>query len=360
MKKQKKSIKIKPNYQKSIPNLVSSLMKFKGIKHSYKPLYLNIKTKKIILLLIDGMGTAIIKKHAKNTILDKKLKTSLTSVFPSTTASAMTTFEYGYPPQQTGLTGWFMHIKELGGEVTILPFVSRIGSPFFTVEKDEFIGMKSLDKNLGVKVLYPDHIPDIGDDYSSIPQMFKKIKKHNKKNDFVVAYTDVVDDEAHETGPYSRKVKEIIQDLAKRVEKLKLKDTTIIISADHGLQKAKKCIFLNDYPKIYDCLSNPLSGEPRLAYAYVYPSKEKQFLRECKKLKKYFDVYKSKKFLDENYFGLGKPHPKLKERIGDYILMPKDGIIVKDLLFNQPRKFSKGNHGGLSKEEMEIPLIIID
>ena len=48
------------------------------------------------------------------TILSENLIGSMTSVFPATTASAITTFATGLAPQQHAFTGWFMFLKEIG------------------------------------------------------------------------------------------------------------------------------------------------------------------------------------------------------------------------------------------------------
>ena len=66
------------------------------------------------------------------------------------------------------------------------------------------------------------------------------------------------------------------------------------------------------------------------------------------------------KFNGKNYFGLGKPHPQLAQRIGDYVLLMKENYIIKDFLLGEEEHFSIGNHGGLSEDEMYVPLIRVD
>ena len=46
-----------------------------------------------------------------------------TAANPPTTSAAITTFATGLAPQQHAVTGWFMHLKELGAVSTILPVV---------------------------------------------------------------------------------------------------------------------------------------------------------------------------------------------------------------------------------------------
>ena len=54
-----------------------------------------------------------------------------------------------------------------------------------------------------------------------------------------------------------------------------------------------------------------------------------------------------------------KPNPKLKDRIGDYVLIMKEGHIIKDSLMGRKESYHIGNHGGVSKEEMFVPLIVV-
>ena len=53
-------------------------------------------------------------------------------------------------------------------------------------------------------------------------------------------------------------------------------------------------------------------------------------------------------------FGLGKQSYHLDVRIGDYVMIMKPGhVIVSDKLH------LIGDHGGLTKEEMLVPLIVV-
>jgi hypothetical protein len=71
-------------------------------------------------------------------------------------------------------------------------------------------------------------------------------------------------------------------------------------------------------------------------------------------------LYKSEDLIKENYFGLYEPNPKLRDRVGDYTLIMKDNYIMKDLVLGEDRRIFIGNHGGLSDEELYVPLIVIN
>jgi hypothetical protein len=148
----------------------------------------------------------------------------------------------------------------------------------------------------------------------------------------------------------------------KLAKKLEGTNSIIILTADHGQINTplEKTLMLKDHPKLLECLSNALSGEPRAAYCYVKQSKKNQFERYIKtKWGKICELHKSEDLVKKNYFGLYKPNPKLLDRIGDYVLILKDDYSIKDFLIGEKKTFHLGRHGGLSKEEMYVPLIVI-
>ncbi len=65
--------------------------------------------------------------------------------------------------------------------------------------------------------------------------------------------------------------------------------------------------------------------------------------------------------ISKNHFGLFESNENLKDRIGDYILIFKKNYYMRDKLKGEGKRIPKlGYHGGLSKEEMLVPLILID
>jgi hypothetical protein len=71
------------------------------------------------------------------------------------------------------------------------------------------------------------------------------------------------------------------------------------------------------------------------------------------------DLYRSEDLIARNYFGLFEPDPRLYDRIGDYVLIMRDNYIIKDFLLNEEEKFHIGNHGGVTEEEMLVPVVVV-
>jgi hypothetical protein len=61
--------------------------------------------------------------------------------------------------------------------------------------------------------------------------------------------------------------------------------------------------------------------------------------------------------LQENWFGPGVAHPKLASRIGDFALVMQENWTIKDWLPGERQHSMLGVHGGVSADEMQVPLV---
>jgi len=375
-----------PDYKgRSVVNLTSSIM------HSFdvKNLYLEAKllsskelksSKNVILLLIDALGYEYLMKYFKNSYYTKNMRGKITSVFPSTTATVTSSFYTGLAPQQHAITGWNMFLKEINTEIMFLPFRTRLGKLDLKKTKfdwDDVLDIPLIDSKIkNYNFVVPSRI--IGRNYinkdknlygfNTLKGMFshlKKIVKTSKKRTFIHAYWDTVDTLTHIHGNKSKivkdHVKEIEIELQKFVKSIEGTNTTLIIVSDHGQIDADKSKNLDfaKHPKLIEMLNAGVSGIGRVGYCYVKPSRVKDFE---KYIKKHFsglcELHKSEDLIKKGYFGLFKPHKKLIDRIGDYTIIMKGQGVIEYPRFSKKKHF-KANHGGLSDEEMLIPLIVI-
>lgn len=370
---------------------MSSIKKSFGGKSLYQPLkgfdVSGIYKKNIVLIIIDGLGYEYLLKYGKGSFLYKKLKREITSVLPATTASAMTSFATGVAPQQHALTGWFMYLKEIGAVSVILPFTTRTGDLNLSkgnVKYKDIYDQKSFFEDLGATSISIKHKDYSESEYSLLVtkktirlpfskfngffgQIHKALNTKGKRK-FVFAYWPKLDSICHRKGTDSKDAEKHFKKLDKKIsllaKSLKNKNTVIIVTADHGLintREKNKIIELKNHPKFVETLTMPLSGEPRVVYCYVKPSKVKQFENYVKtEFGGACEMHKSEDLIKDNYFGLFKPNEKLKDRIGDYTLIMKENYIMKDLVLGEDQNIFIGNHGGVSKEEMIVPLVVIE
>ncbi len=374
-----------PDYRGgSIVNLMSSIARASRGKTPYRGLKLLPAkelegTRHIILLVIDGLGYEWVLKHGKGSFLKQHLVGSMTSVFPPTTATAMTTFYTGVAPQQHAFTGWFMHFKEIGMTIAPLPFTTRSGA--ISLRKSgiayaDLLKERPLSERLGRKLVcvlpravanspYNDVVMKGAErrTYTTMEGCFRQLATSGKRNRklAIIGYWPIIDKLSHHYGPDHKEVEHHFRRLDARIARFAESlpsGTTLIVTADHGLMEGRRQHQLKDYPQIMDCLSAPLTGEPRLAYCYVHPEQEQTFVRLVKKLG-WCTARKSGELVKEGYFGKGKQSPSLKQRIGDYVLILKEGNTLGDNLLTEPDKKHRGHHGGVSAEEMLVPLIVL-
>ncbi len=379
-----------PNYNDgSIVNLMSSISKALGTKSMYRPLKAlppsKLKrSKNVILLVIDGLGYNCLKTRGAGTALEENLLGPMTSVFPSTTASAITTLHTAVAPQQHAMTGWHMHLKEIGVVMRSLPFNPRIGGPSLDwVEMDDVIGAGPLTKKLGAKCFTVVERSIYGSGYTvsmtakserlgftTITGLFRQVSKavrSNGKKKYIYAYWSELDSINHEHGSNSRRSKKHFQELNRRVESfiesIKGTRTSVIVTSDHGFIDTTKgkTVHLKNHPKLEGCLTLPLCGEGRAVYCYVRPSKSKDFEQYVRReLSNACTLHRSQTLIKKGLFGLFKPDKRLFDRVGDYILLMKENYVMRDSLLGQKPKHMVGNHGGISDDEMLVPLVVFE
>lgn len=383
---------ISPDYEKrSIINLMSSLAVGLGSESPYNTLDM-IDEKKlersenVILLVLDGIGYEYLKEKGKDTVLFDYLRGKITSVFPSSTASAIPSFYTGYAPQQHAVTGWYMFLKEVGVVSTILPFKPRFGDSSleeFGVDISSILSSRSLMNGIERKTIdvtleklkdsafnsyFGGSCKRMG--YYSLKELFsilERLVKSGDKKRYIKAYWNGFDSVAHEDGvnsiAASKEFVEISLKLKEFVESIKDTDTTLIITSDHGFidTTEEKSIKLEDHQTLKNCLTLPLCGDYRTVFCYVHPSKTDEFEKYCEEnLSDICHMYRSEELIKQNYFGLFEPDPQLYSRVGDYTLVMKGNYIFHDTLPNEEEHFMIGNHGGTSKKEMSVPLIIVE
>ena len=379
-----------PDYRGgSIVNLMSSILAAYGAECEIYPLLKHLspdrlrQSRNLVLLVIDGLGYDYLTRHGQGSVLNQNLQHPITSVAPPTTATAITTFLTGLAPQQHGLTGWFTWFRELGSVLAVLPFKPRcshepLGRAGISAEAlfghvpvfdqlqvrsyslcPDWIAQSDFNRaHLGRAELVP--FQGLDDCLSHIT----RLAHADDEQKYIYAYWPGFDRLAHSEGIGSdvtaRHFSELDAGFARLLDSLAGSDTTVIVTADHGfvdIEEQQK-IPLDAHPVMKACLSIPLCGEQRLSYAYVRHGKREQFEYYIEQhLSHAMELQRSERLLHGNLFGLGKAHPELLSRIGDYILIMKDGYVIHDPIPGEQPPQMVGFHGGLSEQEMVVPFI---
>jgi predicted AlkP superfamily pyrophosphatase or phosphodiesterase len=179
-------------------------------------------------------------------------------------------------------------------------------------------------------------------------------------------YWPEYDTYCHGVGCYHRETRahlgEVDQSLARLVDRLQGTDSVLFVLADHGLVDTplKNQFDLAEVPGLYDCLAVVPSGDARQVCCFVRPAKVRRFLDIVKKhLSRACVCVSDQTLIKARAFGPGKPHPSLGGRVGDYVLIAKDGHAFSSTLPGMKGGFNVGNHGGMSEAEVMVPLYTV-
>ncbi len=380
-----------PDYHDgSIVNLMASILQCFGGKSLYKPLRSLVpdeirQYENIVLMIIDGLGQEYLAEYGQETFFADHQRGMMTSVFPATTATAITTFMTGLAPQQHAITGWYMYLKELGATTAILPFVPRFGGSSFGklgITPAKFLDTKLLFNEISADSYYVIHDDLVDSDYTrtiggsvqlvgfqglyDMLSGIQNIVKTHRRRKYIYAYWGAFDSLCHRHGASSDEAQQHFRDLTKAisrfVDSLKSSSTIFLITADHGFvdTSTEETIKVSEHPDFGDTLTLPLCGEPRVAYCYVHPGKVEQFESYVKnQFKDVCVMHRAEDLVAKNYFGLFEPHPRLIERIGDYVLIMKDNYVIRDFVLGEKEFYFTGYHGGMTRAEMLVPLVVI-
>ncbi|MEW8507121.1 MAG: alkaline phosphatase family protein [Candidatus Thiodiazotropha sp.] len=371
-----------------IVNLMSSLQSaLGGSRHSYPALDLLTSLslgsyRKILLWVVDGLGANYLRAHPEAATLNTHMGGAITSVFPPTTASAVTTFLTGDAPLQHGLTGWHMYFRELGAVLAVLPGRPRYGGVGLGqagINTAAFHGHVPFTDKIGCEsvMLSPGYIAE--SDFNLAHLGRSRLLRHDNLSEFTAqiadmlcngaerylyAYWSELDNLGHQSGIWSAAAKshllEIDQAFSYLLDRCRGSDSLILICADHGQVDTRPSdrISLDDHPDLGGMLSLPLCGEPRAAYCYLRSGCERAFDDYvASELAGIAIAYPSIELIEKNWFGLGTPHPQFSWRIGDRLLLMQDNYTIKDWLAQEKRYGLVGVHGGLSDDELFVPII---
>ena len=376
---------ILPNYEHCILNLITSILKNYNVETKHKSLesmdnILNNKYKNVVFIILDGMGEHILEKVSPTGYFRKKEIDCITSVYPSTTTAALTAYYSGKPPYETGWIAWSQYFKEYGRDIDMLSHResytsrdlknARINVFDTTVKyKSVFEQIEEALPNIKAYEItpsYSDKRAKRSIRADSIDEIIMNIETLCKNPDekFILAYCDNPDGLLHKFGTDSEEVKEFIENTERKIEdmcKNLTEDTVVIISADHGHKDINKAYSILDYPEIQKCLILPPSLESRVVTFWVKEDMKEEFVKNFNKnFENDFWLMTKEEFLEKNMLGFGKKHPKIDDFIGNYIALSiSDSIIKLETYLTEGKKIKKSTHCGLTKEEMEVPVIII-
>jgi predicted AlkP superfamily pyrophosphatase or phosphodiesterase len=358
--------------------------------------------RQIILLIIDGLGFNHLLDHGTGTpffdaLMDKGDVYPITSVFPSTTPAALTTIHTGYTPQEHGLVEWYTYFEEF--QKIIMPMQFRAGwdespnflttlggTPQMLYEREvlyETLGNAGVTSNV---FLYHEYLPSAYGDAvqrgsnvigykegKELMYLLHDSLENSPGPSFFHVHWGQVDRAGHVFGPNSpehresiRAISELLHEGLLGLPKEIASDAMLILASDHGQIPVThdNIIFLEDYPLVWDCLQKNNHGElimptgsPNDVLLYIQPDKINKVVEYLQnELAGIAEVITVEDAIKKGLFGLGTPTQRFIKRAGNVLILPLPHNLVW-FEYGGTREYTlRGLHGGLSQEEMIVPL----
>lgn len=359
-----------PDYDHSILNVTASILKHYNAKTVYKTLPMIeqalVDKHHVVLVLLDGMGVNILHKHLfKDAFLLKHLKDVITSVFPPTTVAATTTVLSGLPPYASGHVGWVQHFPKEDAMVSLFPNEDFYDDKrkFDINFKDKYLKYTSIYeqiKRASPQVSLNELFPNFREDgYQSFKDQVDKVISitRSKERSFTYVYWTEPDLTEHHYGIDAYETKKVLLDLDQELERMAFfsaRGTAFIIIADHGLVDVNDVALFQDQ-ELMSMMRKKPSIEARATSYYVKHNDHKRF-REVfeERYGKYFVLMSKAEIYEKKLLGEGKKHHMLDHFIGDFMSVATSNHMMR--LSND--KSFLAHHAGLTKEELEVPLVI--
>ena len=373
---------IYPDYDRSILSTTSSILAYYGVNNVYPTLpeldaELGTDPRHVALIITDGAGVIPLEGALPaDSYMRRHVAATVTSVFPSTTTAATTSYFCGQSAYEHGWLGWQLYFKEYATDAnTFMRTTHYTGKPidgpqpaptlmpFETVfEKIKKARPDVVTRSQYAFDTYADH--GVGErlrigSFSDLCGNLARISGTDGPS-FTISYWGEPDASMHAMGVGSesalrqfRMIDRELSSLSKRV-----RDMLIIVTADHGLINSTP-IYIDDYPDVMDALIMPPMIENRAAALYVKPYRRAEFERLFRErfgedflLMSREDVYRT------GIFGRGARNRKFDDFIGDYVAC---AVSDKNLAFRTAGGGDDtlvGKHAGLTEDEMLVPVII--
>jgi len=368
----------------------------------------------VVFLLLDGFGWRFFEKYTDDYPALRRFIAAdgvarLTAQFPATTAAHVTSLHTNLEVGQTGVYEWQYYEPQLDAVITPLLF-SFAG----TKERDT---LKAT--NIDPRRLYPtatiyqklaaagitsyifqhkEYTPSTYSDivfrgatavgYRTLPEGLVNLRSllDERKSGgaepagptYYVFYFDRLDAMCHEYGPNSPQVEAELDAFFTLLERLFLSrldggtgDTLFLLTADHGQSETDPAttIYLNtggDFAGFERFLRTdrqgkvlPPGGSARDVFLYVRDEaldEAQDFL--ARRLAGRAVVYRASDLIAAGFFGAQPPTSVFMGRVGNLVVLPYRGEAVWWYEKDRFEQRFYGHHGGLTPQELEIPLLM--
>lgn len=355
----------------------------------------------VVLFFVDALGWRFIEPRLERYpflrhVVKEGVASKITSMFPSTTSAHTTAIHTGLPPAQSGVYEWHQYSEHLDRIITPLMFAyprdkvrDTLGNdglktsdvfPSRTIYQSlALAGVKShifisrdLSRSMPTRALCngASILP-----FKTFPEALVNLAlqlRRRTQPSYYFLYYSLIDTICHDYGPESPQVDAEIDAFFTALERVLMpaardSKALLLITADHGQIEVdpRTTVYLNhSVPGFKRFIAvNRLNewimpaGSPRDFFLHIQP----ELLDEAQQaferaLSGKAMVIKTRELIDAGFFG-PQPNETFLKRVGNLVVLPFKG---ESAYYYEREVFENrffGHHGGLTRDEMEIPLL---
>lgn len=326
--------------------------------------------RQVVLLVLDGVGwVQLLDRPHVAPFLSAMVGGPITSVAPTTTATALMSIVTGSPPAAHGVVGYRVRASE-AGVLNVLRWTVAGGDARETVPPKSFADGIAFPGARGpVPVVTRAEFARTG--FSSALRIDRMVGWHAASSisvevgsllaagePFVYAYYDGVDRIAHAWGLGAHYDAELAaaDQLVAQVAAVLPSGAALVVTSDHGQVEVGDRVVALD-PAVLGATSL-VSGEGRFLWLHALPGRLDELVGRCRSLYGAFaTVVTRDEVVDAGWFG-GPLSDAVAWRVGDVGLIARAPIAFLDP--TDPGSASlRCRHGSLTPDELLVPLVAV-
>lgn len=358
--------------------------------------------KQVVVIVADGLGYRQLQRLAAAgdvpflaTILeraaahDRAQLIEATTIFPSTTAAAITTLSTARTPQEHGSLAYHLWLEEFGQVAQMLrwgPAATKRGSFFddpsidprayarvrsiyatlrergaqsYIVQPELFRGEPTT-RMYGAEAEYVGYVLP-----STMGVRLRQLldeRPWGSAPAYIYAYWSGVDTVTHLHGPggpeHDAEAAALDTNLRRAIGGRPAGDTLVILTADHGLAAVDpaKLVDLEADTELRALLRHPIAGEPRVAFLHTdSPAAVHAYLERA--YPGTFFLFDRDEAIAAGLFGRGDA-TAARPRVGEVLAMLGDDRGASTVRVDGQLGVQRGSHGGMTPDEMRIPVLL--